>query len=146
MKWSLAIVHCGGDIAITDCHTGSINSSPPSAAYMHRQSQVRKPTGSGVEWAECSLIIGTGCRVQVLLELSSLSSSFAWVQVLLELSSIVSGHSVCWRFGVWDLGMNPAFSRGRQLVPIRFENHLSVPLKDYTWWCWHRDAFCITGL
>ena len=31
----------------------------------NRQSQVRKPTDSGVEWAECSLIIGTGCRVQV---------------------------------------------------------------------------------
>ena len=29
------------------------------------QSQVRNPTGSGVEWAGCSLIIGTGCRVQV---------------------------------------------------------------------------------
>ena len=29
-----------------------------------RQSQVRN--GSGVEWAECSLIIGTGCWVQVL--------------------------------------------------------------------------------
>ena len=23
------------------------------------------PTGSGVEYAECSLIIGTGCRIQV---------------------------------------------------------------------------------
>ena len=29
-------------------------------------SQVRKPTGSEVEWAECLLIIGTGRRVQVL--------------------------------------------------------------------------------
>ena len=27
--------------------------------------QVRKPNGSGIEWAECSLIIGTGCWVQV---------------------------------------------------------------------------------
>ena len=33
---------------------------------MYRQSQVRKPIGSKVEWAECLLIIGTGCRVQVL--------------------------------------------------------------------------------
>ena len=33
--------------------------------HVYRQSQVRKPTGSGVEWAECLLIIGTGCRVQV---------------------------------------------------------------------------------
>ena len=33
--------------------------------HVYCQSQVRNPTGSGVEWAECSLIIGTGCRVQV---------------------------------------------------------------------------------
>ena len=33
--------------------------------HVYRQSQVRKPTGSEVEWAECLLIIGTGCRVQV---------------------------------------------------------------------------------
>ena len=33
--------------------------------YVYRQSQVRKQTGSGVEWAECLLITGTGCRVQV---------------------------------------------------------------------------------
>ena len=26
---------------------------------------MRKSTDSGVKWAECSLIIGTGCRVQV---------------------------------------------------------------------------------
>ena len=31
----------------------------------YRQSQARKPNGSGVGWAECSLIIGTGCWVQV---------------------------------------------------------------------------------
>ena len=33
--------------------------------YVYRQSQVRMPIGSGVRWAECLLIIGTGCRVQV---------------------------------------------------------------------------------
>ena len=32
---------------------------------VYRQSQVRKPNGSEVKWAECSLIIGTGCWVQV---------------------------------------------------------------------------------
>ena len=31
--------------------------------HVYRQSQVRKPTGSGVEWAEYSLTIGTGCPV-----------------------------------------------------------------------------------
>ena len=34
--------------------------------HVYHQSQVRKPTGCGVEWAECSLITGMGCRVQVL--------------------------------------------------------------------------------
>ena len=33
--------------------------------YVYRQSQVRTPNGSGVRWAECLLIIGTDCRVQV---------------------------------------------------------------------------------
>ena len=30
--------------------------------HVYRQSQVRKPPGSGVEWAECSMIIGTVCQ------------------------------------------------------------------------------------
>ena len=38
---------------------------------VYRQSQVRMPNGSGVRWAECLLIIGTGCRVQV----------FAWSSI-----------------------------------------------------------------
>ena len=38
---------------------------------LYRQSQVRKPTGSEVELAECLLIIGTDCRVQV----------FAWSSI-----------------------------------------------------------------
>ena len=33
--------------------------------HVYRQSQVRKQTGSEVEWAECLLIKGTGCRAQV---------------------------------------------------------------------------------
>ena len=33
--------------------------------HVYRQSQVRKPIGNKVEWAECLLIMGTGCRVQV---------------------------------------------------------------------------------
>ena len=51
---------------------------------LYRQSLVRKRIGSGVKWAECSLIIGTGCRVQVFF--------FAW-------SSIAQ--SVCqWAFSL----------------------------------------------
>ena len=33
--------------------------------YVYRQSQVWMPNGSGVSWAECLLIIGMGCGVQV---------------------------------------------------------------------------------
>ena len=43
------------------CQSIEINNNK----YVYRQSQVRKLTDSGVKWAECSLIIGTGCRVQV---------------------------------------------------------------------------------
>ena len=44
------------------CQSIEINNSK----YVYRQSQVWMPNGSGVRWAECLLIIGTGCRVQVL--------------------------------------------------------------------------------
>ena len=61
-----------------------------------------------------SLIIRTGYRVQ-------LSLDTRW------LSRFVSGHSVCWRFGVWDFpALNHAFNKRRQLVSFRFENRLSV--------------------
>ena len=43
------------------CQSIEINNNK----HVYRQSQVRKPTGIEVEWAECLLIIGTGCRVQV---------------------------------------------------------------------------------
>ena len=36
------------------CQSIEINNNK----YAYRQSQARKPNGSGVEWAECSLIIG----------------------------------------------------------------------------------------
>ena len=39
------------------CQSIAINNNK----HVYRQSQVRKPNGSGVEWAKCSLIIGTGC-------------------------------------------------------------------------------------
>ena len=53
------------------CQSIEINNNK----YVYRQSQVRKPTGSGVGWAECSLIIGTGCRVLVFLAWSSIAQS-----------------------------------------------------------------------
>ena len=43
------------------CQSIEINNNK----YVYCQSQVRMPNGSGVRWAECLLIIGTGCRVQV---------------------------------------------------------------------------------
>ena len=43
--------------------------------HVYRQSQVRMPNGCGVEWAECSLIIGTGCRVPSFLAWSSIAQS-----------------------------------------------------------------------
>ena len=82
---------------------------------VYRESQVRKPTGSGVEWAECSLIIGTGYWVQVLsLILDSSVGLSAGIQS--------AGDSVS-----ETLGSNPVFSRGRQLVSFRFEKCLPVP-------------------
>ena len=43
------------------CHSIEINNNK----HVYRKSQVQKPTDSEVEWSECLLIIGTGCRVQV---------------------------------------------------------------------------------
>ena len=83
--------------------------------YVYRQSQVRKSTDSGVNWAECSLIIGTGCPVQnfsLILDRSvGLSTSIQFA------GDLVSGIP----------GSNPAFSRGTQLVSFRFEYRLPVP-------------------
>ena len=47
------------------CQSIEINNNK----YVYRQSQVRMSNGSGVRWAECLLIIGTGCRVQVFFSL-----------------------------------------------------------------------------
>ena len=53
------------------CQSIEINNNK----HVYRQSQVRKPTGSEVEWAECLLIIGTGCRVFSLILDSSVGLS-----------------------------------------------------------------------
>ena len=84
--------------------------------HAYRQSQVRMPKGSGVEWAECSLIIGTGCRVKVF-------------SLILDSSVGLWAFSL-WRFGVWGFpASTPAFRRGRQLVSIRFEK--GVPVQEH---------------
>ena len=84
--------------------------------HVYHQSQVRMPNGCGVEWAECSLIIGTGCRVQVFkLILDSSVGLSAGIQSSGDLVSETL------------MGSNPAFRRGKQLVSVRFEYRLPVP-------------------
>ena len=84
--------------------------------YVYRQSQVQKSTDSGAKWAECSLIIGTSCRVQVFFSLI-LDSSVGLSASIQSAGDLVSGAP----------GSNPAFSRGTQLVSFRFEYRLPVP-------------------
>ena len=87
------------------CQSIEINNNK----YVYRQSQVRKSTDSGVKWAEYSLIIGTGCRVQVFsLILDSSVGLSASIQSAGDLVSETPGS-------------NPAFSRGTQFVSFRFE-------------------------
>ena len=94
------------------CHSIEININK----HVYRQSQVRKPTGCEVEWAECLLIIGTGCLVQVFsLILDSSVGLSAGIQS--------TGNSVPETL----LGSNPAFSSGRQLVSFGLEYRLPVP-------------------
>ena len=83
--------------------------------YVYRQSQVRKSTDNGVKWAECSLIIWTGCRVQVFSLI--LDSSVGLSASIQSAGDLVSGTP----------GSNLAFCRGTQLVSFRFEYRLPVP-------------------
>ena len=93
------------------CQSIEINNNK----YVYPQRQVRKSTESGVKWAECSLIIGTGCRVQVFSLI--LDSSVGLSASIQSAGDLVSGAPVS----------NPAFSRGTQLVSFRFEYRLPVP-------------------
>ena len=92
------------------CQSIEINNNK----YVYRQSQVRKSTDSGVKWAKCSLIIGTGCRVQVFSLF--LDSSVGLSASIQSAGDLVSGAPVS----------NHAFSRGTQLVSFRFEYRLPV--------------------
>ena len=53
------------------CQSIGINNNK----HVYRQSQVRKPTGRGVDWAECLQVIWTGCRVLSFLAWSSTAQS-----------------------------------------------------------------------
>ena len=93
------------------CQSIEINNNK----YVYCQSQVRKSTDSGAKWAECSLIIGTSCRVQAFS--LNLDSSVGLSASIQSAGDLVSGAP----------GSNPAFSRGTQLVSLRFEYRLPVP-------------------
>ena len=93
------------------CQSIEINNNK----YVYRQSQVRKSTDNGVKWAECSLIIWTGYRVQVFSLI--LDSSVGLSASIQSAGDLVSGTP----------GSNLAFCRGTQLVSFRFEYRLPVP-------------------
>ena len=70
------------DLKITClCQRIKINDSK----QLYRQNQVRKPTGGEVKWAECSLVIGTGYRVQVLAWSSIAQTVSEWAFSLLAI-------------------------------------------------------------
>ena len=94
------------------CQSIEINNN----RHVYRQSQERMPNGCGVEWDECSLIIGTGCRFQVF---SLILDSSVGLSAGIHFAGDLVSETL--------IGSNPAFSRGRQLVSFRFEYRLPVP-------------------
>ena len=94
------------------CQSIEINNNK----HVYRQSQVRMPNGWGVKWAECSLIIGTVCRVQ---GFSLILDSSVGLSVGIQSAGDLVSETL--------MGSNPALSRGRQLVSFRFEYRLPVP-------------------
>ena len=77
---------------------------------------IRKPTGSGVECAECSLIIGMCYWVQVFCLIID-DSFFQWAFSLLEFQL----------HRPWVRIRHSAEDRTQLIVSFRFENHLPVP-------------------
>ena len=69
-----------------------------------------------VEWAECSLIIGTDCGVQ---GFSLILDSWVGLSAGIQSAGDLVSETL--------MGSNPASSRGRQLVSFRFEYRLPVP-------------------
>ena len=92
-----------------------VSKSTTANMYITRARCESQLTGSGVEWAECSLTIGTDWWVQVFSLI--LDSSVGLLAVIQAAGDLVSE----------TLGSNPAFSRGRQRVSFRFEYRLPVP-------------------
>ena len=90
------------------CHSINFNDNK----HVYHQSQLRKPTGSGVEWTECSLIIGTGY----------------WFKV----SSLILDSSVCLLAGIQCAGDSVPEILVRILHSAEEDNY-SIELKMATW-------------
>ena len=66
--------------------------------YVYRQSQGRSHSGSEIQWAECSLIIGTGCWVQVFAWSLIAQSVCKWAISLLAIwCLILPGFEFCFQ-------------------------------------------------
>ena len=94
------------------CQSIEINNNK----HVYRQSQVRKPTGSMVEWAECLLIIETGCRVQVL----------AWSSIAQSVCQQAFSLLVNRCLRPWVRILHSA-EEDNLIVSFRFEYRLPVP-------------------
>ena len=77
------------DLKITClCQSIKINNNK----HVYRQSQLRKPYGSGVEWAECSLVIGVGYSS------SSSSSKVVYFNCYISGVQRFKGLKPCWAY------------------------------------------------
>ena len=93
------------------CQSIEINSNK----QVYRQSQARKPTGSGVEWVDCSLIIGAGYWVQYFSFILD-SSVILWAGIQSAGDSVPG-----------TLGSNPAFSRKKTTCLLSIRQSLACP-------------------
>ena len=85
-----------------------------NSKHVYRQNQLRKPTVNRIEWAECSPIIVTGCRVKVLsLILDSWVSLSAGIQFARNsvAEALSPNPAFSWRFGVWELVFEPCIQQ-----------------------------------
>ena len=84
----------GDNLSKISCQCQSIEIN--NNKHVYSQNQVRMSNGSGVEWAECSLITRAGCRVQILAWSSIAQSVCQRVFSLLEIrSQTLSGFESC---------------------------------------------------
>ena len=101
------------------CQSIEINNNK----QVYRQSHLRMPNGSGVEWVECSLITVTGCRVQLFLSM------------ILDSSVDLSAGIQSTRYSVPSdlLGSNPAF---RESLACARASKLTTDMYIINWVQW----------